>query len=319
MVARTGRSSLRGEARAVGADAGDERGAECAEGPPPPTTRSESALAAHLTSARCRGKIGSDVARCRVARDTPRALSTARRPRRTPHRPRVSRLSSARSPTWVKPPRNSVTAVRASPRRNTPPPFEENCIPPLSREKISRRCSLSPDLARDARSDRRARRSPRASREARPRPRAPPLARATNAHPPRPRTRFGRCLVPSSTVSNSSFFYPGVLSDSNPNKDRTTGRSGGLHQGAGNSSFQQPRLSRSPFASLAFSLPPDIEETGWGVPLYDEDVVERARTPRTSMDKPPSRRNSVDERHAPARKSLDLSAVRNKVADPPLR
>ena len=72
-------------------------------------------------------------------------------------------------------------------------------------------------------------------------------------------------------------------------------------------------------ASLASSLPPDIEETGWGVPLYDENVVERARTPRTSMDKPPSRRNSVDERHAPALKSLDLSTVRNKIADPPLR
>ena len=84
-------------------------------------------------------------------------------------------------------------------------------------------------------------------------------------------------------------------------------------------SIQQPRLSRSPFASLASSLPPDIEETGWGVPLYDEDVVERARTPRTSMDQPPSRRNSIDERHAPARKSLDLSTVRNKIADPPLR
>ena len=84
-------------------------------------------------------------------------------------------------------------------------------------------------------------------------------------------------------------------------------------------SIQQPRLSRSPFASLASSLPPDIEETGWGVPLYDEAVVERARTPRTSMDKPPSRRNSIDERHAPARKSLDLSTVRNKIADPPLR
>ena len=122
---------------------------------------------------------------------------------------------------------------------------------------------------------------------------------------------------PVAPVSNSSFFYPGVLSDSNPNKDRTTG-SGGVHQDAGNS-IQQPRLSRSPFASLASSLPPDIEETGWGVPLYDEDVVERARTPRTSMDKPPSRRNSIDERHAPARKSLDLSTVRNKIADPPLR
>lgn len=36
------------------------------------------------------------------------------------------------------------------------------------------------------------------------------------------------------------------------------------------------------------------------------------------MDKPPSRRGSVDERHAPARKSLDLS-IRDKMADPPLR
>ena len=76
--------------------------------------------------------------------------------------------------------------------------------------------------------------------------------------------------------------------------------------------------SGSPFASLVRSLPPDIEETGWGVPLYEDDVTDRARTPRTSMDKPPSRRGSVDERHAPARKSLDLS-IRDKMADPPLR
>jgi hypothetical protein len=197
------------------------------------------------------------------------------------------------------------------------PPWGKNCIPPTPAKKISRRCSSSPDLARDARSDRRARRSPRASREARPRPRAPPLARAPNAHPPRPRSRFCRSLVPSSTVSNSSFFYPACCRI--PIRTKTV--QPGLVvciQGAGNST-QQPRLSRSPFPSLASSLPPDIEETGWGVPLYDEDVVERARTPRTSMDKPPSRRNSVDERHAPALKSLDLSTVRNKIADPPLR
>ena len=209
MVARTGRSSLRGEARAGGADAGDERGAECAEGPPQPPTRSESALAADLTSARCRGKIGSDVAWCRVSRDTPRALSTARRPRRTPHRPRVSRLSSARSPTWVKPPRNSVTAVRASPRRNTSPP-----LPGKSREKISRRCSLS------------FRTSP-ATREATGAPVAPHarLARLDRDRTPR-RSRARRTPTrldrgPGSVGVSSRRrrcrtrpFYPGVLSDS---------------------------------------------------------------------------------------------------------
>ena len=75
-------------------------------------------MAADLTSARFPGKL--DPTWTSRLSEQPRALCTARRTRRTAHRPRVSLLSSVRSPKWAKPQRNSVTAVRASPRRNAP-------------------------------------------------------------------------------------------------------------------------------------------------------------------------------------------------------
>ena len=210
MVARTGRSSLRGEARAGGADAGDERGAECAEGPPPPPVKEVPSLAADLTSAQCRGKIGSDVA-CMVSRlsgHSSRTLHSATPAQNTQTTSRLTPLLRTLSDMGQAATKLGHGGACVAAPKHVPP------LPGKSREKISRRCSLS------------FRTSP-ATREATGAPVAPHarLARLDRDRTPR-RSRARRTPTrldrgPGSVGVSSRRrrcrtrpFYPGVLSDS---------------------------------------------------------------------------------------------------------
>ena len=139
MVARTGRASLREEARAGWADACDERGAERAESPPPPPTIKRGGCSSDVS--KISRKIGSDVDVTSLG-TTSRTLHSATHAPNSPPTSRLSPLFRTLSEMGQAATKLGHGGARVATSKRAPRGVRF-CLP-RSREKISRNVRCRP-------------------------------------------------------------------------------------------------------------------------------------------------------------------------------